>query len=174
MKSIAILLSLIALSSAVPVVASGSNSISDYAEVVSVEPILRTTRVRVPTEECYDVEERSKPSYAMTNGVAGAVVGAIAGGVAGHQFGKGRGKDVATATGAVIGAGVGQRVAHQNYPDGESRTVTRCTRGSSYQSEERLSGYEVQYRYMGRIFRTTMRERPGSSLPVRITVTPAR
>lgn len=155
-----------------PAYAASPSSIRDYAEVVSAEPMYRTTRVRVPVEDCYDTTERSSPSYAMTNGVAGAVVGAIAGGVAGHQFGKGRGKDAATIGGAIIGAGVGQRVAHQNFPDGEERVVTRCAQHAEYESRQSVSGYRVQYRYMGRLHETTTREHPGSSLPVSVRVTP--
>lgn len=169
MKSALILLAALATA---PAYAASSNSIRDVAEVVSAEPMYRTERVRVPVEDCYETTARSKPSYAMTNGVAGAVVGAIAGGVAGHQFGKGRGKDAATVGGAIIGAGVGQRVAHQNFPDGEERPVTKCVRSSEYESREQLSGYRVQYRYLGRIHETTMRERPGNTLPVSVRVTP--
>lgn len=157
-----------------PAHAGSRSSISDRAVVVSVEPMFKSARVRVPSEDCYEAQERASPSYAMTNGVAGAVVGAIAGGVAGHQFGKGRGKDAATAAGALIGAGVGQRVAHQNFPDGGSRTVVRCAKSVHYEHQERLSGYRVRYEYLGHVFETTMKHRPDSTIPVRVTVSPAR
>lgn len=153
----------------------------EYAKVLAAEPIYRSVRIEEPRRECWDeqvVYEDRRDDYWMSNGAAGAIVGAIAGGVAGHQFGKGRGKDAATAVGAIIGAGVGQRVAIQNSrPYERAQRVSyeeRCRTVSAYRTEQRVEGYDVTYRYGGRMYHTTLPYDPGERLAVDVDVRPAR
>lgn len=150
---------------------------SDYAQVISAEPIYRSVRVSEPSRECREerVVLRDRPEYWMDNGTGGAFIGAIAGGVAGHQFGKGRGKDAATALGALIGAGIGQRVALENSARPVERVVyeERCDVVERYRYEERVEGYDVAYRYNGRIYHTRMPYDPGKRIPVSVDVRPA-
>lgn len=155
---------------------------TEYAEVLSAQPIYRSVRIEEPRRECWDEQvvyrDDVREDYWFNNGTAGAVVGAIAGGVAGHQFGKGRGKDAATALGAIIGAGVGQRVALENHPrpGGYERVgyEERCRTISDYRIEQRVEGYDVTYRYGGRSYHTTMPYDPGRRLPVDVNVRPVR
>ena len=155
----------------------------EYADVVSADPIYRTVRVEQPRRECWDervvYNERRNDGYWMDNGTAGGLVGAIAGGVVGHQFGSGRGKKAATALGAVIGAGVGQRVAVQNSRRDSSSYERvgyeeRCETVTDYRTEQRVEGYDVAYRYGGRVYNTTMPYDPGSRIPVDVNVRPVR
>jgi uncharacterized protein YcfJ len=154
----------------------------DTAEVVSAEPIYRTVRIETPRRECWDervtyTEDRDD-GYWMNNGTAGGLIGAIAGGVVGHQFGSGRGKKAATALGAVIGAGVGQRVAVQNSRPRATYERTgyeeRCQTVTDYRTEQRVEAYDVEYRYGGRIYNTTMPYDPGNRIPVDVNVRPVR
>jgi uncharacterized protein YcfJ len=154
----------------------------DTAEVVSAEPIYRTVRIETPRRECWDervtyTEDRDD-GYWMNNGTAGGLIGAIAGGVVGHQFGSGRGRKAATALGAVIGAGVGQRVAVQNSRPRATYERTgyeeRCQTVTDYRTEQRVEAYDVQYRYGGRIYNTTMPYDPGNRIPVDVNVRPVR
>ncbi|TDU32084.1 uncharacterized protein YcfJ [Panacagrimonas perspica] len=155
----------------------------EYAEVVSANPIYRTVRVEQPRRECWDervvYNERQDRDYWMDNGTAGGLVGAIAGGVVGHQFGKGRGNKAATALGAVIGAGIGQRAAVQNSRErsGSYERVgyeERCETKTDYRTEQRIDGYDVAYRYGGRVYNTTMPYDPGARIPVDVNVRPVR
>ena len=38
--------------------------------------------------------------------------------------------------------------------------------------QQRITGYRVAYDYRGQVYTTFMREQPGSTLPVRVSVTP--
>jgi len=106
---------------------------------------------------------------------AGAVVGGIVGGVLGHQIGSGRGNDAATAAGALIGA---NHAAANSYRSGRvvEREVieTRCETVRDARYESRLEGYDVTYRYQGRLYQTRTNYDPGKRIRVRVEVTPAR
>lgn len=147
--------------------ASAESTFSDSADVLSSEPIYKTARVKVPQRECWD--EQASSGGSMTAEIAGTVIGGVAGGVVGHQIGKGRGNDIATAAGAVAGAMAGRSVAQNRYPS-DTEVRTRCNETTRYESEDVVSGYRVTYRYMGQTFQTTTRDRPGSQIPVRVSV----
>ena len=68
-------------------------------DVLRVDPIYVTRRVREPREECYDTEVRGSSSR-YDNTAAGTIVGAIIGGAVGNQVGKGNGRKAATVAGA--------------------------------------------------------------------------
>lgn len=154
----------------------GRRSDVEYAHVMSAVPIYRSVRVDEPRRECWDerVVYQDREGYWMDNGTGGAIVGAIAGGVAGHQFGKGRGKDAATALGALIGAGVGQRVAVRHAPPVREHVgyERRCSTLHETRYEERIEGYDVAYRYNGRIYHTRMPYDPGDRIAIRVDVRP--
>lgn len=161
---------------------------SEYAEVISAQPIYRSVRIEEPRRECWDErvvynddrrDGRGEPW--MNNGTGGAIVGAVIGGVGGHQFGKGRGKDAATVLGAIIGAGVGQRVALENSRPRERRESYErvgyeevCKTVVEHRIEQRVEGYDVAYRYGGRTYHTSMPYDPGSRIPVDVNVRPVR
>jgi len=43
---------------------------------------------------------------------------------------------------------------------------------NDYYTEERVSGYNVKYRYHGRVYETRMDRQPGKRIPVAVAVTP--
>jgi uncharacterized protein YcfJ len=140
---------------------------AEYAKVVRTTPIYRQVRVETPRRECHDQRVvYREPAYRD----GGVLVGAILGGVAGHQFGKGRGNAAATAAGALIGAsiaqnrhgGVGERVGYEPV----------CTTYNEYRYEERVEGYDVAYKYHGRVYHTRLPYDPGSRIRVNVDVSP--
>lgn len=143
-----------------------------YAPVVSSRPVYRQIQVSEPRQECRD--ERvvyREPVYGGGN-PAGAILGGIIGGVAGHQIGGGHGRDVATALGAVIGAGIGgQSGGYQGSTDRVSYQQ-RCSTVDAYHYEERIDGYDVTYRYNGRLYNTRLPYDPGRRLAVNVDVRP--
>jgi uncharacterized protein YcfJ len=152
----------------------------EYAQVVETRPVYTAVQVSQPRQECWQeptaYNRGGQQNYWFTDGVAGSVVGAIAGGVAGHQFGKGRGKDAATALGAIIGAGVGQRVVNSRAAPASQTGAyqTRCQTIRSTYTEQRIDGYDVTYRYQGRLYSTRMPYDPGARLPVNVHIEPVR
>jgi uncharacterized protein YcfJ len=146
-------------------------SFVDRARVERVDPQYES--VTTPRQECtsqWVTEQR--PVAGATGGYGGAIIGGVAGGVLGNQVGKGHGREAATAAGAVIGALAGDRIANgqpQQYEQAQ-REVRTCRTVNDVQQQ--LTGYRVSYEYRGNHYVTFMREQPGQSLPVRVSVTP--
>jgi uncharacterized protein YcfJ len=149
---------------------------TDFAQVLSAQPIYRQVQVNEPRSECYDqpVSYREPPRYSGDN-TAGAVVGAIIGGVVGNQFGRGGGRAVATGVGAVVGASVGSHAG--DYDRGRYvRTgyERQCQTVDDVHVENRVDGYDVAYRYHGDVYHTTMPYDPGDRIAVDVSVRPVR
>ncbi|SFF33238.1 Uncharacterized conserved protein YcfJ, contains glycine zipper 2TM domain [Fontimonas thermophila] len=148
----------------------------EYAKVIRATPIYRSVRIEEPLRECWDerVVYPGRGGYWTDSGTSGALIGAIAGGVAGHQFGKGRGRDAATAVGALIGASIGHQIAVQHTPPVRERIgyERRCSTAYETRYEERIEGYDVTYRYNGRLYHTRMPYDPGDRIAIRVDVRP--
>jgi uncharacterized protein YcfJ len=143
----------------------------DHARVRSVEP--QYENVNVPREECsrHWVNERRRVGQEHNPG--GAIIGGVAGAVLGNQVGKGHGREAATALGAVVGAMTGDRMANRDRWDrieDVPREVTTCRTVNEVHS--RVVGYQVTYEYRGQQFTTLMRDNPGPTLRVRVSVDP--
>lgn len=148
----------------------------DYARVVRAEPIVRTVRVREPREECREepVTERRVYHTAGHHDPAGILLGGAIGAVIGHQFGHGSGRDRAAAVGAVIGAA---HAAHHQGHHGRrvvERTTYETTCRTAYATRwvEEVDGYDVTYKYQGRLYHTRTAHDPGRHIRVRVDVTP--
>ena len=142
----------------------------DRARVQTVEP--QYENVAIPRQECSSQWVNEARPLVGGNGYGGAVVGGVAGGILGNQVGGGHGREAATAVGAVIGAIAGDRIANNNQPQYEQaqREVRTCRTVNELQP--RLTGYRVTYDYAGRQYTTFLRDQPGATLPVRVSVTP--
>jgi uncharacterized protein YcfJ len=144
-----------------------------YARVVRAEPVYETVRVRAPREVCTEEPVTERVVHRGRSDPGAVLFGAMVGGVIGHQFGGGSGKDVATAAGALIGA---NHAAQHTYRDGHvsERTVyeTRCERVRNVRYEQVLDGYDVTYKYRGRLYHTFSEQHPGSRIRVRVDVAP--
>jgi uncharacterized protein YcfJ len=163
------------------VIAAQAQAFTDRAHVRSAEPQYES--VSVPRNECSShwVEERVVRQDRRSqedHQYGGAILGGVAGGVIGHQIGGGAGKDAATALGVVLGAIAGDKVENRDAPSGyeqrpvetTQREVKRCR--TVYDAQTRVTGYKVTYDYHGQSYATFMRNNPGNSLDVRVTVEP--
>lgn len=143
----------------------------DYARVVRADPVYREVRVREPREVCREEPVTERTVHGGRPDPGAVLFGAVIGGVIGHQFGGGHGQDAATAAGAVIGA---NHAANHSYRNGRvvERTVyeTRCETVRHARYEQRLDGYDVTYKYRGRLYHTFSEEHPGSRIRVRVDV----
>ena len=150
----------------------------DQARVLRVDP--QYENVTQPRNECTShwINERGGRygGEPQARQYGGAIVGGLAGGVLGNQIGGGSGKDAATALGMVLGALTGDRIENRtlNDPRGQyenaQREVQRCRTVNDTQT--RQTGYRVTYDYQGQQYATFMRNHPGNSLQVRVTVDP--
>ena len=153
----------------------------DYAEVVSVDPIIDDASRPVARQECWEepVTYREPVRYHGHRDRGPAVLAGIVGGVIGNQFGHGRGRDAATAAGAVLGYSMArdsQRHYGGHYSGGRTyRTYEqRCTTRTDYYRDERVTGYDVAYRYNGRIYHTVTDYHPGDRIRVEVNVNAAQ
>jgi uncharacterized protein YcfJ len=151
-------------------------AVYDYANVVSVQAIVRYVTVKTPVKECWN-EEQTYTNRTRAPGTLGRTVfGAIVGGVVGHQFGSGSGNDVATVAGSLLGAAIGNgsaRKASEYHTTRYTRPVRRCTTNYQSHEEERVDGYKVVYAYNGRKYSTRTPFDPGNRLRIRVDVRPA-
>lgn len=168
MKRIA-LLSVLA-GAAVAAHAQQPSSFVDRARVQHVEPQYQS--VQVPRNECSSQWVTESQPVASGGGYGGVIIGGVAGGLLGNQVGKGHGREAATAAGAVIGAIAGDRIANgARQPHAQTQREVRSCR-TVYDQQQQLTGYLVTYEYRGHQYSTVMREQPGNSVPVRVSVTP--
>lgn len=154
----------------------------DYAQVTSVEPIVKIIRVSRPREECWQEEvvyvDKTPRHYGPGHGT-GSVLGAVLGGAFGNAVGhRKRNKQVGTIVGAVLGASLAASASsqsHGSHRNGYTKTYAteeRCKVYQDYQEEERILGYRVKYRYNERNYITRMDRDPGDRLKVRLSVSP--
>jgi uncharacterized protein YcfJ len=170
----------------------GADSGYDWAQVVSVDPLVRQVRVTVPRRECVN-ETRYVPvrgAYGRPGqGAAGQMIlGGLIGAVIGHQMDGRHSRNNGTLAGGVIGAAIGHDIAERNagargayggdrggYGSDEVRPVSveRCEVHEDEHFEDRTEGYRVTYRYNGRTYVTRTAADPGRQIRVRVAVSPA-
>lgn len=140
----------------------------DYADVISASPVYQTVRFSEPREECVEepVVYQDNP-----NGV-GTAIGAVIGGALGSQVGDGGGRDAAVVAGAIVGGVIGNQVDQANTHTTQ-HVETHCRTIYEDRTEQRLVGYDVEYRYMGEIYYSQMDSDPGNKLRIRISIEPA-
>ncbi len=134
-----------------------------YAEVVSVEPVMTT--VKVPREQCRDEAVNVKKPVKDTHQVTGTVAGAVIGGVLGSKVGGGSGKDIATVGGAVAGGYAGNKI-QEKIQDGNTEQQLRQVCETVYESRQQQEGFDVTYRFNGVEKMVHMNRDPGRRLPV--------
>ena len=153
-----------------------TNSYSDYARVVNVDPIFRNSFISIPEEQCslqrsdrvpVDDRHRNRHSFAPR------LVGGLIGGLIGSQFGGGRGQTALTIVGAMTGAAIAVRKPSptnnaRNYRD--RQTPGHCRTVWTKQEIKQVDGYRVTYRYKGQTFVRRMDEDPGNRIRIRVDV----
>jgi uncharacterized protein YcfJ len=158
----------------------------DYAQVVSVDPLVRQVRVTVPQRECH-TETRYVPVHTAAAGpvygaAGGMILGGLVGAVVGHQFDSHHShNNFGALAGGIVGTAIGHDVAeqsmarHNDYGSGEVRPVSmeRCEVHEEEHVENHTEGFRVTYRYNGRTYMTRMPRDPGRQLRIRVAVSPA-
>ena len=134
-----------------------------YAEVLDVEPIMRT--VKTPRQVCGDEVVTTETPTNDPKRVTGAVMGAVVGGVVGNQIGGGSGQTVATVAGAAAGGYAGSKIQKHMQEDNTTQTVQQRCR-TVYDSHEEPDGYEVTYVLAGNEGTVRMDHDPGKRIPV--------
>ncbi|GBE08132.1 hypothetical protein BMS3Bbin11_00877 [bacterium BMS3Bbin11] len=184
LKILAIFFAIVIVSPARADYQESSDTYYDQAKVLSAVPVYQTVSVSTPRREC-----RQVPAVYSGRGHAGnpyksatpIVLGSIVGAAIGNRFGQGTGKTVGTIAGGILGGSVARdaqyRYGNQSrghaYGHSTMRTTTRCDTYENYHNEERIGGYQVKYRYNGRVYQTRTDTDPGKRMQVRVSVVPA-
>jgi uncharacterized protein YcfJ len=149
----------------------------DYARVIRVDPIIDVVERPVRRDECWEepVTYREPVRYHDRDDRAPAVLAGIVGGVIGNQFGGGRGRDAATVAGAALGYSMARDSQRRNgsYVSGGREYTSyeeRCETRTDFRRDEQIRGYDVTYRYHGRVYHTTTDYHPGDRIRVEVDV----
>jgi uncharacterized protein YcfJ len=148
---------------------SQADGFGDTAWVVSSTPIYE--RINEPRRECWSEQVGYESVRSGRREYGGAILGGIVGGLLGNTIGKGGGRSVATAVGAATGAITGDRIGNNGNEVREysrPRYEERCRVEDNW--SQRLTGYNVVYRYNGHDYTAFMPNDPGSSVKVRVNV----
>ena len=151
----------------------------DYAKVIDVKPVNKRIKVSVPVEQCHNKqvwnETPRRHSHGHKNEVIGALIGAAVGNQIGKNAKKGNGREIGTVAGAVIGGVIGNshsRHHSHHRPAGYYTTVRHCDTNYETRYKTKVVGYDVKYRYRGKVYSTRMNQHPGSQIKVKVDVTP--
>lgn len=156
-----------------------SQSYTDYAKVIRVKPIVEQVEVKTPRTECYKekVTHRSGRYESRTGTIAGAVIGgAAASAIAKDRNMKKNEHAVATIAGVLLGGAIGRDIDERKARRGHDHDYVtyedRCETTYDVHYEEQVVGYNVKYRYHGRIYRIRTDQHPGDRIEVRVNVNP--
>lgn len=141
--------------------ANGVFEFGEHAEVVSVEPVMKS--VSTPREVCGEELVTYKKEVKDKHQVTGTIAGAVIGGVLGSKIGGGSGKDIATAGGAVAGGYAGNKI-QEKIQDGNTEQRVEQVCQMVYDTHEVQDGYEVTYRHEGENRVVRMEHDPGSRI----------
>jgi uncharacterized protein YcfJ len=167
-----------------------------WADVLRVDPVYEAVADTAENGDTpQDCPNESPPPPPRENDqadtrAAGTAIGVLIGAVIGHALGHGNGNKLTTVAGAVAGGVAGNRIAAaqdqatnnqaQQQADAERDAVATslldCRDGTTRrpaQSERRIIGYDVEYRYKGEIYMARLPFDPGDRVRVKITVVPA-
>lgn len=148
---------------------SQADGFRDTAWVVSSTPVYE--RINEPRRECWSEQVGYESVRSGKREYGGAILGGIVGGLLGNTVGKGSGRSVATAVGAATGAITGDRIDNNGNEVREysrPRYEERCRVEDNW--SQRLTGYNVVYRYNGHDYTAFLLQDPGASVRVRVNV----
>lgn len=152
-----------------------------WARVVEVTPVVERVDTPRYRQECYvePVRERVVYGHPHHGGHSAPILGGIIGGLIGNQIGHGGGRAAATVAGVALGSAVASDYHYSRHGGGyyegyRTVEVERCREVADYGGyEEQVVGYDVAYRYGGRIYHTRTDEDPGERIRIRVDVRPA-
>ena len=164
----------VALALMSPLAFADSKKKYDYARVVSVEAITKTIRVSTPRQECWQAQV---PHYkqAKQRSATPTIIGAVIGGLIGNELGNNPdARKGGLLVGSILGGSIGRDIGRRNARPGHLYYTTeqQCETYQDYHEEERISGYQVDYKYHGNMYHTRTRNHPGERIKVSVTVTP--
>lgn len=152
------------------------NRSTDMAKVIHSKPVYETIERRIPRESCW-TETVREATPRRSNSKTPTLIGGIIGGVIGNEVGRGGdNKKIGAVVGSILGMSIGNDIGRNHRTRNSShvqyREVERCETTHTIQTEQKLTGYDVNYRYHGKTYSTFMKQDPGAKLRVAVEVVP--
>ncbi len=160
---------------------AGRGGRHEWARVVSVTPIYESFRVVTPHRRCWTERVGHKRRrHSRHHSAAPGLIGATAGGAMGWHSGHDRtSRHLGMITGVLLGGTIGHAIGHEHRPHrrhgrhfARRRHKERCELHEEVRYEQRVTGYDVEYRYRGRTYRARRDDDPGRRIRVAVGVTP--
>jgi len=145
-----------------------------YAEVLQTRPIYQSVTVSTPRQQCWQEQVQVRESH-RSGSRTPVLVSTVIGGAIGNAVGNNKSsRRVGTVVGAALGHSVGRDIVSANSHPQPVRyqTVQHCDTVNEYRNEERLTGYQVVYRYNGAERSVHMDHDPGDRIRLRVQVEP--
>ncbi|UAW99718.1 glycine zipper 2TM domain-containing protein [Halopseudomonas nanhaiensis] len=155
------------------VVATAGGAIAGYSAMANKTPthadVTRVAEIKeqekTPRQVCRDVTVTRQKPVKDQHQVIGTVAGAVIGGVLGNQVGGGNGKKVATVAGAAAGGYAGNKAQEQLQANSTyTTTEQRCE--TVYDINDKIVGYQVDYRIGEETGTVRMDSHPGERIPL--------
>lgn len=144
----------------------------DHARVIDSQPIYETVSYNDPVRECR-IEERlvRHPSRNKTPVILGSIIGGAIGNELGHSKTN---KKVGVVVGSILGGAIASDInrEHNRHRHSEVRHERVCHMVDQVRYEEELVGYNVRYKYKGRVYHTTMASHPGERIRIAVNIKP--
>ena len=144
----------------------------DTARVLDAQPIYETVSYSEPVRECH-IEQRVVRHRHKSN--TPVILGSIIGGAIGSELGHGHSnKKIGAVVGSILGGSIASDIQHNHHHHGH-RVVKNervCTTIEKVSYREELVGYNVRYKYKGRVYHTTMANDPGERIRVSVNINP--
>ncbi|MEH6469972.1 MAG: glycine zipper 2TM domain-containing protein [Halopseudomonas sp.] len=156
----------------------GNNGRQHFAKVIAVDPITQSISRKIPIEQCWSEQVRYEGSNGGYRSNTGTLLGGIIGAAIGNNLGRGHHRDnknIKTVAGGLLGAAIGRDISARSqsrHSQPEYRTEQRCSTEYETQWEQRITGYNVTYRYQGETYNTRMDYDPGKKIRVHVQVRP--
>jgi len=142
------------------------------AKVINVKPIFKYITINTPTEHCYK-ERVTYTDYNDGNRGGRMLLGGIIGAVIGNNIGHGKSRKVRAAVGALVGSQIGSSFADRHaYSNQHVAYEQHCETQNVSETKKRIDGYDVTYKFRGRLFTTQMPYRPGRKIELNVSVSP--
>ncbi len=151
-----VILSLLILLCTAPLAQAHHSKNYYRAKVVDATPVYRYETVRAPREVCYHHQNKRR-KHDREAVVAGRIVGGAIGYAAGNKGKKG----LTTLAGVVLGGAFAKELANDR-----SQDYDYCETHYKKEKVRVLKGYEVAYRYRGRVRHTFREEYPGKRIRI--------